>query len=115
MPFEDFKGFWKVTVSDEGGCPVDSIVTFDRPDDKGPVTILCVKDPSFFYGEGTASYTSENTIEVPLEGKIYAIKMMPGNPPKIMLGPKVSGLGPAAGSWTANDYAPPGSSEPAGE
>ncbi len=112
MPFEDFKGFWKITISEEVECPIDSIVTFDRPDDKGPVTILCVKDPSFFYGEGTGSYT-DNTIEVTFDGKIHAIRMMPGNPPKIMFGPK--GLGPLAGSWTAEDYVPGSAPEPAGE
>lgn len=122
MAYEDFEGLWKVNTTGADECPKDSIVTFDRTgthQDPGKVTILCcgTNPRRFPYGEGNASYNSTfNTIEVPFEGATYAISLMPGTPPQITFGPKVSGLGQVAGSWTASDYVPPGSKpEPAGE
>ena len=114
MPYRDFKGFWKVTISDAAECPQGSLVTFDRTDD-GKVTILCVKDPSFVYGEGTAGYKPDDTIEVTFKGEPYAISMIPGNPPQITFGRKGSGPGPATVSWTAEDYVPGSATEPTGK
>lgn len=113
MGFEDFEGFWRVTVSNSEECEKDSIVVFDRTN-AGEVTILCVK-PSFPYGEGTGSFKPDDTIEVTVKGELYAISLIPGDPPQITFGRKVSGPGPAAGSWTAEDYVPGSASEPAGE
>ena len=122
MSYEDFEGFWKVTISAEDKCPKDSIVTFDRTgthDDPERVTILCVEKPSFFYGEGTGRYKPEpeNTIEVKIGEETYAISMKVNDSgtPEIAFGPKGSGPGPAAGSWTAEDYVPGPPPEPAGE
>jgi hypothetical protein len=114
MAYEDFERFWKVKEPGSYECTGNSIVTFYRNPATQKVTVFCAKIP---YEEGTASYNPGNdTIEVKLKDETYVISMKvdTSGTPEIAFYPK--GPGPLAGSWTANDYVPPGSkSEPAGE
>lgn len=125
MPYKDFEGFWKVKSSDAEECPQGSLVTFDRPNAEAEeVTILCVKDPSFAYGEGTGKYKKVvgedgkevDTIEVKFEGNDYVISLnKEANPPKIDLKLKGPVSGQVTGTWTAEDYVPGSKPAPADE
>jgi hypothetical protein len=115
MAFEDFAGFWKVTSTSENAeCAINSIIAFDKTAER--VTVLCAI-ASFPYGESTGSYKPEpeNTIEVKIGEETYVISMKVNDSgtPEIAFGPK--GLGPLAGSWTAEDYVPGSAPKPAGE
>jgi hypothetical protein len=113
MPFEDFKGFWKVrSTGEDAKCAINSLITFDQTNDE--VTVLCAV-ASFPYGEATGKYkkvvdeegNEVDTIEVTLEGKTYVISMN-GTPEKrqIKLDLKSPGRELLTGSWTAEDYVP---------
>ena len=124
MPFEDFKGFWKVrsTTGENAKCAINSIITFDQTNDN-EVTALCAI-ASFPYGEGTGKYKKRvgedgkevDTIEVTFEGNDYVVSLnKEATPPEIVLKLKGSISGQVTGSWTAEDYVPGPPPEPAGE
>ena len=106
MPFEDFKGFWKIKSTGENAeCAINSIITFDQTGDDA-VTVLCAI-ASFPYGEATGKYVKENnTIEVKIGEECHVIRMKvnESGTPEIALGPEGRGL--RTGSWTAEDYVP---------
>jgi hypothetical protein len=114
MAYEDFDRFWKVKEPGSEECTGSSIVTFYRNPATENVTVFCAEIP---YKEGTGRYNPDNdTIEVTLKDGAYVISMQENTSgtPEIAFAPK--GPGPLAGSWTANDYVPPGSKlGPAGE
>jgi hypothetical protein len=116
MAYEDFEGFWKVKKPGSEECAEDSLVAFAfarTSSEEVKVNILCVKDPSFPYGEETGKY-KEGKIEVPFEGGTYMISMTIDTEGKreITFAPKQPGREPAAGSWTAEDYVPGSGSKP---
>lgn len=105
MSFECFdQRKWKVIESSRPECGVDSCITFQGSAEQ--LTIYCGKDNTP-YGKETAKYCEDtNTIDVTIDGVVYAIRL------QIVFGPKEQVSGSVAGSWTAEDYIPRSQSDP---
>ncbi len=112
MTFDEYeKRKWRITANgSEAKCKEGDIVIFDGGDDK--VNVRCATKR---YGDGQFKSPQEGEQEGTIEVDGYVIRMESTNGKRRITFEKADQQA-FAGSWTAEDYVPPGSaSEPAGE